>query len=48
MKLSNEAYELIADAIEMSKSFKVYGDGREEHQKACDEALQELDAIGTY
>lgn len=48
MKLSQEAYEIIMDALEISASVKVYGEGREEHQKACEDAMQEVDAIGTY
>ena len=33
---------LIQDALEISKSFKVYGDGREEHQAQIDSILQKL------
>lgn len=48
MKLSQEAYSIIQEALDISSSFKAYGDGREEHQKAVEEARQELEAIGTY
>lgn len=48
MKLSVEAYELIMEALDISSSVKVYGDGREEHQKAIEEAKQEVEAIGTF
>lgn len=48
MKLSQEAYAIIMDALDISSSFKVYGDNRKKHQKAVEEARQELEAIGTY
>jgi len=36
------------DALDISASVKVYGEGREAHQKAVEEARQELEAVGTY
>lgn len=42
MNLSTEAYTLIVEALDISKSFKVYGEGRVEHQDAIDRVLLEL------
>jgi hypothetical protein len=40
--LTEEDMDIIEDALEQSKAFKVYGDGREEHQKKIDIIIKKL------
>ena len=42
LKLTDEELGLIEDALEISKAFKVYGDGREEHQTKIDKVIKKL------
>jgi hypothetical protein len=41
-KLSHKDLSLIEDALEISSSVKVYGDGREKHQKECGDIIKKL------
>lgn len=40
--LTDKELGIIEDALETSKAFKVYGDGREEHQKQIDVIIKKL------
>lgn len=41
-KLTEKELGIIEDALEISKAFKVYGDGREAHQKEIDKVIKKL------
>lgn len=41
-ELTQEQYQIIFDALNMSKAFAVYGDGREEHQQKIAEVEEIL------
>lgn len=41
-KLTENDLDIIEDALEMSAAFKVYGDGREEHQKTIKKLIRKL------
>lgn len=45
MKLTRKDIALILEALEMSKAFKCYGDGREVHQQAIDKVLAKVKEI---
>lgn len=40
--ISKQELNLIIEALEISKSFKVYGDGREKHQAECQYIINKL------
>ena len=42
---NKEELETIKDALEISAAFKVYGDGREEHQEKVEKIIQKLSEI---
>ena len=42
LELTSKELEVIEEALEMSKAFKVYGDGREKHQKEIDKIIKKL------
>jgi hypothetical protein len=42
MRLTKADLQMIVDALEISKAFKVYGDGRDAHQAAIDSILRKL------
>ncbi len=41
-KLTQEQYQIIFDALAMSKAFAVYGEGREEHRQKVAEVEEIL------
>lgn len=41
-ELTHKELSVIEDALEISSSFKVYGEGREDHQKVCTEIIKKL------
>lgn len=40
--LTEQDLSIIEDALEMYQAFKVYGDGREQHQKQVDTVIKKL------
>jgi len=40
MKITLEKYKLMIEALDISASVKVYGEGREEHQEAIREVTE--------
>lgn|SRR5574343_48930 len=40
--LTQKELATIKDALEISQAFKVYGEGREEHQKECADIINKL------
>ena len=42
LELTSKELELIEEALEISRDIKVYGDGREEHQKAVNSIIKKL------
>lgn len=45
--MTKKTFALVLDALDISACVKVFGDGREDHQKAIDAAKQELTRIQT-
>lgn len=43
-ELTREQYQIIFDALNMSKAFAVYGDGREEHRQKVTEVEETLNS----
>ena len=41
-ELTHKELSMIEDALEISSSVKVYGEGREQHQKECAEIIKKL------
>lgn len=41
-ELTHKEMSIIEDALEISSSVKVYGDGREEHQEECERIIKKL------
>ena len=40
--ITQQELSTIIDALEISSSVKVYGEGREEHQKICKDIINKL------
>lgn len=40
--MTNNELKIIEEALEMSKAFKIYGNGRAEHQKEIDMIIKKL------